>query len=75
MNENDEYPQSQPQRSGPRKPKTDACVEMGDENLDGSAGRKGLCGHTGGQGAGISVKLIPVYIKRWVRWILVSFPK
>lgn len=66
MNQNDqvELPQRQPQRSVPRKHKTDAYVEMGDENLNGSAGRKGLHGHTGGQGAGIIVKLIPVYNKR-----------
>lgn len=37
-------------------------MRVGDEELDGRAGRGGLCGHAGEQGAGpvANVKLIPL---------------
>lgn len=43
-------------------------MQIGDEELDGRAGRKELCGHTGEQGAGAAanVKLIPFSVNRVV---------
>jgi len=54
------------QRSGPRKRKAGAHVQIGDEERDSTAGRKGLCGHTGEQGAGAAadVKLTLLRINR-----------